>query len=276
MTGTDSPAQERKVAIVTGAAGGFGRVFVRALLDAGMHVAAIDIDQSALDGIGDGVGNAPSGRVLKLAVDIGSWEACEAAVGEVAQKLGPPQVLINNAAMGMSAISPDHFSRPVTIDAISPEMWQRFTAVNFCAAWNLTKATVGGMRARSWGRIISVTTNFRTMLRDGFHPYGPAKAGLEAMSAGHAKEFAGTGVTVNVVVPGGPSDTPMVPAESGFERKTLIPPGAMVPPVLWLCSSEADGESGGRYIASKWDAALPPREAAKACRIPIGWPDLSP
>ena len=55
-----------------------------------------------------------------------------------------------------------------------------------------------------------------TMLRAKFHPYGPSKAAMEAMSAGHAEEFAPDGITVNVVVPGGPADTAMVPARLGL------------------------------------------------------------
>ena len=77
-------------------------------------------------------------------------------------------------------------------------------------------------RAQGFGRIVNVTTSFFTMLRGGFAPYGPAKAGLEAWSASLAQELAATGVTVNVVVPGGPTDTPMVPQESGFDRRALI------------------------------------------------------
>lgn len=131
------------------------------------------------------------------------------------------------------------------------------------------------MLARRWGRIINVTTSFFTMLRGRFHPYGPAKAGLEAMSAGHANEFDGSGVTVNVVVPGGPADTPMVPAASGLRRADLVPPAKMAPPMLWLASREADGVTGKRYIAVKWDEALPAGAARRASESPIGWPDLA-
>ena len=84
------------------------------------------------------------------------------------------------------------------------------------------------------------------MLRGGFQPYGPCKAGVEAMSAPHAKEFEGSGVTVNVVVPGGPADTPMVPAQSGFERKDLIPPEVMAPPIAWEELAQSPVWPGGK------------------------------
>ena len=111
------------------------------------------------------------------------------------------------------------------------------------------------MKKKGWGRIITVTTSFFTMIRQQFHPYvsilpswsppaqsvtrvcvllshlqGPVKAALEAMTAGHAAEFDGTGITVNVVVPGGPTDTPMVTKEDYPDRSQLIPPSAMTRP----------------------------------------------
>ena len=95
------------------------------------------------------------------------------------------------------------------------------------------------------------------------------------MSAGHAAELEGSGVTVNVVVPGGPTDTPMIPEEAGFDRGALIPPSAMVPPILWLCSEAGGAYTGHRYVAAQWDASAEPAEAARSCRAPIGWPDLA-
>jgi NAD(P)-dependent dehydrogenase (short-subunit alcohol dehydrogenase family) len=139
----------------------------------------------------------------------------------------------------------------------------------------MTRAAVPHLKAQRWGRIVYVTTSFFTMLRGGFHPYGPSKAALEAMAAGHAQELAGTGITVNVVVPGGPADTPMVPRESGFERTQLIAPEVMAPPILWLCSDSGSASSGNRYVAAHWNAKLPPMEAAAQCRAAIAWPELA-
>ena len=263
---------EGRVAVVTGAAGGIGRELVRGLLGAGAKVAALDIDAGRLGAL---EADASGGRLMTARADISSWAACEAAVGRVEERLGPPDILVNNGAVGMGLIRADHMTELVAIHEIEPEVWDRFVAVNFSGAWYMTRASVGGMLDRGWGRIVNVTTSFFTMMRGRFHPYGPAKAGFEAMSAGHAGEFEGRGVTVNVVVPGGPADTPMVPEESGLDRAALIPPRAMVPPVLWLCSEEGGAWTGHRYIAGEWDAALDPAAAAEGCRAPIGWPDLA-
>ena len=232
-----------KVAIVTGAAGGIGRVLADALREAGAKVAAVDLAQA----------------------DVSDYAACERAIQKTIKEEGGLHILVNNAALGLGAIRADHQKRGIGIDEISPQMWQRFVATNFSGAWNMTRAAIGHLRAQRWGRIINISTSFSTMLRGGFHPYGPCKAALEAMSAGHAEEFAGTGVTVNVVLPGGPVDTPMIPPESGYDRSTLIRPEVMGPPVVWLCSAEVTGK---RLVAARWNAEQP--------LAPAAWPNVGP
>ncbi len=267
---------EGRVAIVTGAAGGIGREFVRGLLGAGAKVAALDKDEDRLaDFAAEQQDAVCAGRLAAFGLDIADNAACEAAVERTRESLGGLHILINNGAVGMGVIRSDHMTDLVEIHEIEPEVWDRFVAVNLSGAWYMTRAAVGGMLDRGWGRIVNVTTSFFTMMRGRFHPYGPVKAGFEAMSAGHAAEFAGRGVTVNVVVPGGPADTPMVPQESGLDRSLMVRPSAMVPPVLWLCSGEGGAWTGHRYVAGNWDAALDPAAAAEGCRAPIGWPDLA-
>ena len=264
-----------RVAMVTGAAGGFGTVLARALLAEGASVAALDVNETGLAALGRPVTAEEGKRLLVMGTDVSDYAACERAVAATIGKLGGLHIVVNNGALGMGAIRTDHMVKLVGIREITPQAWQRFLAVNLTGAWNMTRAAIGHLLDQRWGRVVNVTTSFFTMLRGGFHPYGPSKAGLEAMAAGHAQEFAGTGVTVNVVVPGGPSDTPMVPAESGFDRKDLIPPGVMAPPILWLCSDEANGITGNRYVAAHWDTTKPPQQAAQGCSAPIAWPDLA-
>jgi len=77
------------------------------------------------------------------------------------------------------------------------------------------------------------------MLNAGNPTYGPSKAALEALSAIMAKDLEGTGVTVNVLVPGGATNTPMISDEAGFDRATLIQPEVMAVPLVWLVSDAA-------------------------------------
>jgi NAD(P)-dependent dehydrogenase (short-subunit alcohol dehydrogenase family) len=261
---------ENKVAIITGATGGFGRVLVRAFADHGYRVGAFDVEADKLAALER---QYVKGQVLALRCDISDPAAVAGQVENVRRRFGGLHVLINNAAMGMGAIRSDHFRRTIQIEDISVELWQRMIAVNLSGAFFLAKTAMPVFREQRWGRIINVTTSFFTMLNPGFSPYGPAKAGLEAWSASLAAELAGTGITVNVVVPGGPADTPMVPEESGFSRDRLIPPESMAPPILWLCTDEAKDVTGRRFIAAEWNSNVPPAAAAQRCR-PAAWPEL--
>ena len=137
----------------------------------------------------------------------------------------------------------------------------------------LTRATLPLMRNGGFGRIINNTTSYRTMLR--VLPYGSAKAALESMSAVWAKEVEGSAITVNVLVPGGPTDTPMISDQAGWPREKMLRPGIMGPPILWLVSDDSAGFNGQRITAARWNASLPPAEAAKRASRAIGWPELS-
>ncbi|MGI9335334.1 MAG: SDR family NAD(P)-dependent oxidoreductase [Gammaproteobacteria bacterium] len=267
---------ENKVIIVTGGAGGIGSALVRRFLSAGAKVAVLDYAADAIAGLSSELNAQGQGaNATFIECDVSSSVSCGSAVAQTLDRFGTVHALINNAALGMGVFRADHMTRLVTIDEIEPDIWSRFVAVNLNGAFFMTRAVVPHMIENGFGRIIDVTTSFFTMLRGSFHPYGPSKAGLEAMAAGHAKEFADRGITVNVVVPGGPTDTPMVPEEAGFDRATLIRPEAMAPPMIWLLSDAAGATTGKRYVAADWNAGLAPELAAKACEGDIGWPELA-
>ncbi len=262
-----------RTVLLTGAAGGIGRVLTKSLLDAGANVMAADISEVGLEALRNE--NDANGLACG-ALDISDAAACAAMVEATLTRFGGLDILINNGALGMGSIRPDHMANLVGMDEVSPETWDRFVSVNLSGAWYLTRAAVPVMKDAGWGRIITITTSFFTMLRAKFHPYGPVKAALEAMSAGHASEFAGTGITVNVVVPGGPVNTPMVHIEANdYRAEDLIQPSQMAPPIVWLCSDEANDVTGNRYVAAHWDNTLSVADARAASQAPIAWPDLA-
>ena len=261
-----------RVALVTGGAGGIGQALARAFVAAGMRVAIVDVAAEAGARLAAEVGGE---RALAIPADVSDPATCEAVVREAARRFGGLHVLVNNAGLGMGVVRADHFSRMVQIEDITPEVWQRVVGVNLNGAFFMARAAVPAFRAQGFGRIINVTTSFFTMLRPGFSPYGPAKSGLEAWTASLAGELRGTGITVNVVVPGGPADTPMVPADSGIDRALLIRPERMAHPMLFLCSDAAADVTGRRFVAGEWDPALPDREAAARAGAPAGWPHLA-
>lgn len=271
-----TPSLAGKTALITGAAGGLGRAITTGLIAAGARVVATDVDEAGLAALARAI-DATGGkaRLATHRTDISDPGACEGAVAAGERAFGQIDILINNGALGMGVLRPDHMTNLVGIEEITPLIWDKFVSVNLSGGWYMTRAAVSGMKARKSGRIINVTTSFFTMLRGRFHPYGPVKAGFEAMSAGHAQEFEPYCITVNVVVPGGPADTAMVPVESGYARGDLISPTAMVPPMVWLASDAGAGVTGRRFVAAKWraDASLSANRAA--AEAPIGWPDLA-
>ncbi len=155
---------------------------------------------------------------------------------------------------------------------VEPGLWARMLAINVNGPFYLEHEAVPGMIERGWGRVINVTTTFQTMLS--FEVYGPSKAALEALSCIAANALKGTGVTVNIVIPGGPADTAQVTADIGTPRSAWLPPAVMMPPVVWLCSDEASAISGCKFSAADWDGSLPPLAAVERVRRPIVWPEL--
>ena len=143
------------------------------------------------------------------------------------------------------------------------------------APFLMTRAAVTPMLERGWGRVINVTTSLDSMWRKGMLPYGGSKAANEAHCCIMAEELAGTGVTVNILVPGGPVNTRLVGDNfSPAEKQKLIQPDIMVTPLLWLVTPATDAITGQRFIAAFWDKALPPDQAAAKCSAPMAWQQL--
>ena len=105
-------------------------------------------------------------------------------------------------------------------------------------------------------------------------PYGPSKAGHEALTALMSRELDGTGVTANVLVPGGATDTNILPQDSGYDRSELIRPEVMQAPVVWLASEESNEVNGRRFIAFNWDETLPIDQRLEKAGAPAAWPQL--
>jgi NAD(P)-dependent dehydrogenase (short-subunit alcohol dehydrogenase family) len=152
--------------------------------------------------------------------------------------------------------------------------WRRFMEVNVTGFFVMTNAALPILRKAGWGRIVTVTTSLDTMIAGGATGYGGAKAALEATMATLAHDLEGSGVTANVLVPGGPVNTPMFHDDGSIPRDAFIQPEVMLPPLTWLLSRTSDAISGRRFIAARWDASLEPAEAAEQAGAPAAWPQL--
>ncbi len=269
-------SDRQRVAIVTGAAGGIGRALVGGLLGAGLRVAAVDRAADGLDALADSARDRQQGaNLLTIEADLARDEAAAEIVSAARARFGTIDILVNNAGVGQATIRTDNRQNPIKFWEVTPEQWKLFVAVHNTAPMALSRAVVHDMMHQGWGRIVNVTTSLGTMIRDGSPTYGPSKAALEAFSAIMAKDLAGTGVTVNVLVPGGVTNTGMVPLAAGYDREEMIQPEVMAPPLVWLLSEAAGGVSGRRFLAVHWDPALPPEAAAEKAGAPIAWTSIA-
>jgi NAD(P)-dependent dehydrogenase (short-subunit alcohol dehydrogenase family) len=253
--------------IVTGGGRGLGYEMALALLQAGHRVIitgarAADELRHAQQSLSAAV---PGAEVASALADVSRWEDCQRVVQMTLDRWGRVDGLVNNAARGMREISETYTSEPALFWQASPEACAGIVQTNVTGAFWMARACVPHMVAQGFGRVVNISTSAVTMVRKGYWPYGPSKAALEAMSAVWVKDLAGTGVSVNVLLPGGASDTQLLPGVGAGRRGAdgqLLSPALMRAPIAWLMSPQCQ-VTGRRFIAKQWREDLPPNEAAE-------------
>ena len=255
---------EGKSVIVTGGARGLGAAMATSLLNAGAQVVIADID---ID-VGPRFASYYD-RVKLIRADVTNSDEVEMVADACANTYGRIDALINNAGVLMREVR-RRIDKPegrILFWEVDTETIKFFIDVHVIGSFQMAKAVLPFMMKQAAGRIITITTSFRTMLGPGRTPYGPAKAAMEALAAVMAKDLESTGVAVNVLIPGGPArESLSIP--QGFGR---IEPGIMGPPVVWLVSDQSAGVTGKRFVASLWDTNLDPTEAQKLAGSNIAW-----
>jgi NAD(P)-dependent dehydrogenase (short-subunit alcohol dehydrogenase family) len=263
-----------KVAIVTGAGSpiGLGRAMALALVQAGARVALLDVSGEMLrQTIADVRQLGWDQSVLPVVADVSQPDDAKRAVQETLTEFGSLHVLVNNAGISLHHAGvkgdPEFWDVP-------PEAWLRVLSVNAFGPFVMAQAAVKSMLQQRWGRIIGVTTSLDTMWRRRSPAYGSSKAAHEAFVVSIAQALDGTGVTANVLVPGGTANTNLLPRESRRDRSQMLQPDIMQAPVVWLASDASSGFTGQRIIAHRWDASLPLEERLAHASSPAAWPGL--
>jgi 3-oxoacyl-[acyl-carrier protein] reductase len=270
-----------KVALITGAGGiyGFGRIMTLAMVREGAQVVMMDVNSDELQqSANDARTIGGKDCVLPLTGDIGKPEDAEHAVKAATEHFGSLHILVNNAGIGGRGIAGYPGGRDSNFWDIPSEVWDRVVAVNMSGAFYMARAAIGTMLDQGWGRLIGVTTSLDTMLRAHGAPYGPSKAGHEAFMSTAAYELTGTGVTANILVPGGSAATNLggnAAIRPSEEQARLIQPEVMGPPAVWLASEDSNGFNGRRLNAVQWDENLPISERVEKASSPIGWRELA-
>ena len=176
-----------KVALVTGGTRGIGAAISIALKDAGYDVAATY-------GGNDEAANKFKGEtgIAVYKWDVSDFDACQAGIAQVEQDLGPVDVLVNNAGI----------TRDGTLHKMSADNWKAVISTNLDSLFNMTRNVIEGMRARGFGRIISISSINGQKGQFGQANYAAAKAGLIGFTKSVAQENASKGVTANAIAPG--------------------------------------------------------------------------
>ena len=257
-----------KVAIVTGAASpiGMGHSMAAATVEAGGRVAIFDINQRWLEESAADIRSIGGDDcVLPVVADVTDPNAIADGVSTVIKELGGLHILMNNAGVWKS----DSFRE------VSIESWNRIRAINLDGPFYMTKAVVEHMVEQGFGRIIGVTTSLASMWTPSNATYGGSKAGHEALASVIAKELEGTGVTSNVLIPGGNTYTQMTEAHlEGRKKEDLIPADIMKAPYRWLASDASCDFTGRRIVAYHWDESLPLESRLEQASAPAAWPQL--
>jgi NAD(P)-dependent dehydrogenase (short-subunit alcohol dehydrogenase family) len=265
-----------KIAIVTGAGStiGFGRAMTLALVQAGARVAMMDVDaQSLAQSTDEALSIGGPHCVLPIVGDVSKAADAERVVQTTLDELGGLHILVNNAGTNPRNAGFTG-SGVIPFWEVPADAWFRVAAVNYIGPVLMASATVKHLLAQQWGRIIGVTTSLDTMYAKGSPTYGSSKAGHEAFMASIAQELDGTGVTVNILVPGGRANTNLIPKDTPYDRASMIQPEVMKAPIVWLASDASNGYHGRRMIAYYWDESLPLEERLAKATAPIAWPQL--
>ncbi len=221
-----------------------------ALIGAGAQVGVTSRSRSRAQATAQRLGS----RAIGVELDVRDEASVDSCVDRLSAGLGGVDVLVNNAGIGMRTVNPRFLTNPQPFWEVTPGGFRDVVETKVTGVFLVARAIVPRMIAAGAGRIINISMNTQTMTRQGFIPYGPAGAGVEALSRVMAADLSGTPVRVNLLLPGGATATGMVPEQVSAEtRARLLDPAVMGPPVVWLASAEAAGVHDERIVASEFD-----------------------
>ena len=246
-------------ALLSGASGGMGFEMARALAEHGARVVICSRGGAKLEAACERL-RAAGGAVEARAMDVRDEAAVAAAAEWFAARYERLDLLVNNAGIGNNAPGMEKLAPGALFTELPVETFQNVLATNFLGYFLVCRAFVPLMLKQGGGRIVNVSTGDGTMTRAGMIPYGPSRAGSEAMSRVMAEDLRPYGISVNVICPGGVTDTGMTtPAmREAFRRegRSTLQPDVMNEAILWLASPAAEGLTGEKLVCKDFAAWL--------------------
>jgi 3-oxoacyl-[acyl-carrier protein] reductase len=180
-----------RVALVTGGSRGIGRAIAVSLAEAGAAVAVNYREKQAeAVAVAESI-RAKGGKAVAVRADVSQAADVARMIAEIGRTLGPVDVLVNNAGIGLVR----------TVDDLSEADFDITIAVNLKSVFLCTQAVIPGMRQRQWGRIVNISSGAARGAGGVGPHYNASKAGMEGMTRGYAARLVKDGITVNAVAP---------------------------------------------------------------------------
>jgi 3-hydroxybutyrate dehydrogenase len=183
----------KRHAVVTGSTSGIGLAYARALAKEGADVMINGFgDAKAIEAARAGIEQEFGVKCVYNGADMSKGAEAEAMIADATAKLGTVDILVNNA--GIQFVSP--------IEEFPPEKWDMILAINLSSAFHTIRASVPGMKAQKWGRIVNTASAHSLVASPFKSAYVSAKHGLAGLTKTVALELAEFGVTCNCISPG--------------------------------------------------------------------------
>ncbi|HEX3873878.1 MAG TPA: SDR family oxidoreductase [Solirubrobacteraceae bacterium] len=245
--------------LVTGGTSGLGRAMAYALARAGARVVVTSRDGKRAEASAAALG----GGAVGVELDVRDASSVSTAVETAYETLGGLDLLVNNAGIGMRTVNPRFLTEPQPFWAVAPSGFRDVLETKATGTFLVARAVVPRMLSAGSGQVVTISMSEQTMTRRGFVPYGPSGAAVEALARVMAADLADTPVTANLLLPGGATDTGMIPDDMRDAlRANLLDPAIMGPPIVWLASADAAGVHDERIVARDFDDWLEARSTA--------------
>ncbi|MEX2188376.1 MAG: SDR family NAD(P)-dependent oxidoreductase [Pirellulales bacterium] len=236
-----------RVALVTGGSKGLGKAMALGLADAGADVVLASRHEDELRTAAEEIRAATGRRAEFLATDMTDKADIDRLAKFAAEKLGKVDILINNAGS----------NEPQTLEETTDEAWDRIVELNLSSCMRLSRAVVGGMKERRWGRLVYTSSIMGFASNPARGAYSATKAALVGMVRAWALELGPYNITVNCIAPGPiMTDLPMSllsqEQKDNFAKRAALlrwgQPEELAGPALLMCSEAGSYISGATLI----------------------------
>jgi NAD(P)-dependent dehydrogenase (short-subunit alcohol dehydrogenase family) len=226
-----------RVIIITGGAGGVGRIVSKRWLDAGASVLVVDHRQETIDAwLSESSGHNWTGRIATLATDVTTEDGANSMVDRVHAEFGKPPDTLIHLVGGFAAAKVE--------DANAARTWEKLFAVNLTSAFQCYRAMLPALRERNGGWIVGLSARAAANPGPGISAYAASKAALGALTSSLAAEVRAAGIHVNLIV-ASTIDTPANRKSMGeAAAASWVTPDDIADATMYLCSEHSRSVHG--------------------------------